>query len=302
VTEDLATLLRHQHGVISIDQALRHLSHKTVRHRLASGRWRRPHRSIVVTHTGPLGPAEWRWAAVLAAGDDAVLGGLTAAEAAGLIGYRAAAVHVLLPAHRRARSVPPGVIVHRSRVLDERDVLGAASPPRTRAARSVVDAAQWARTDTEARALIAACFQQRLVRGDDVSGVLARLARARRHQLITTTVADAAGGSHSLAELDFLGLCRSGGLPTPSRQVVRRDGTGRRRYLDAYFPEWRIIVEIDGGQHLDPGQAWADMRRQNDLWTAGERVLRFPSWALRTDPTAVVAQLRAALRSAGWPG
>lgn len=35
--------------------------------------------------------------------------------------------------------------------------------------------------------------------------------------------------------------------------------------------------EIDGADHLDARLAWDDMRRENDLWTAGERVLRLPA-------------------------
>lgn len=183
--DDLAALLHHQNAVISIDQALRRLSGKAVRHRLATGRWRRVHRSVFVTHTGPLGPAESRWIAVLAVGEDAVIAGLTAADAAGLKGYASPVVHLLLPAHRRARSVPSGVVVHRSSVLDARDVLSIGRPPRTRIARSLIDAAQWAGTDTHARAIIAAGFQQRLVRGDDVTRVLDRLPRARRRHVMT---------------------------------------------------------------------------------------------------------------------
>jgi very-short-patch-repair endonuclease len=105
-----------------------------------------------------------------------------------------------------------------------------------------------------------------------------------------------------LAELDFVDLCRRHHLPEPSRQTVRRDATGRRRYLDAYFEEWHVHVEIDGGQHLDPRQAWADMKRQNDLWIFGDRVLRFPAWTLRSDPATVMSQVRAALTAAGWAG
>ncbi|MFG3709451.1 endonuclease domain-containing protein [Micromonospora sp. NPDC047730] len=169
-------------------------------------------------------------------------------------------------------------------------------------ARSIVDAAQWAGTDAEARAIVAAGFQQRIVRGEDLREVLDRMPRLRRRKLILGVATDAAGGAHSLAELDFLGLVRRAGLPEPIRQMIRRDASGRRRYLDAYFEEWRVHVEIDGGQHLDPRAAWADMRRQNDLWVEGDRVLRFPSWALRAHPAEVIAQLRAALRRAGWPG
>ena len=285
--------------VITYQQARRHLSEAAVRHRLATGRWQRVHRSVLVMHNGPLTPDQRRRAALLAVGDGAVLAGLTALA---LRGYETPTVHVLIPAARRARNVPPGVVVHRSTVLDSRDVLSSIRPSRSRPARSLVDAAQWSRTDTEARAVIAAAFQQHIVRKSDVREVLDRLPRARRRTLIRQTVDDVAGGAESLAELDFLRLCRVGGLPEPARQVVRRDAAGRRRYLDALFEPWQVHVEIDGGQHLQARQAWADMRRQNDLWIAGIRVLRFPAWAVRSDPAGVITQVRAALRAAGWPG
>lgn len=292
------SVLDAQDGVISFAQAQQHLSPKAIRHLLASGRWQRVHRSVLVAHNGPVGPAQRRWAAVLAAGEDAVLGGLTALS---LRGFTTEAVHILLPSDRQARSVPAGVVVHRSALLDDRDVLAATCPPRTKPARSLVDAAQWARTAGEAQAIIAAGFQQRVVREDHMRAVLDRLKRARRHRLITQTLDDAAGGAHSLAEIDFLGLCRRHRLPEPSRQVIRYDSAGRRRYLDVLFEEWQIHVEIDGGQHLEVRQAWADMSRQNELWIAGERVLRFPAWAIRSEPDAVAAQLRAALKAAGYP-
>ena len=290
-------LLDRQDSVIAIAQALEFMSEKAVRHRLSSGRWQRLHRSVFVTHSGPILVAQRRWAAVLAVGADAVIAGLTALD---LRGYESRTVHLLIRVPRQARSIPAGVIVHRTRTLDELELLPVSRPPRTRAARSLVDAAQWARTDGEARAIIAVGFQQRLVREGDVRGTLDRLTRARRRHLIRQTVDDVVGGAHSLAEIDFVDLCRRNGLPEPTHQTTRLDANGRRRYLDAFFPEWRVHVEVDGGQHLEVRAAWADMHRQNTLWIPGDRVLRFPSWAVRTDPTAVAAQLRAALTSAGW--
>ncbi|SCL55859.1 DUF559 domain-containing protein [Micromonospora peucetia] len=300
--DELTWLLFRQDEVISLSQGLRHLSRKAIRHRVASGRWRQVHRAVFVTHNGPVGPAQLRWTAVLAAGPDAMLGGLTAAQAGGLGGFPARVIHLLLPAGQRRDLLPQGVLAHRTTHLPERDVLAVGQPCRTTAARSIVDAAQWARTDEEARAIVAAAFQQRLVCGADVQEVLDRMPRLRRRRLILDVARDAAGGAHSLAELDFLELVRRAGLPEPTRQRVRRDSAGRRRYLDAYFEEWKVHVEIDGGQHLDPRTAWADMRRQNALWVEGDRVLRFPAWALRAHAAEVLAQLHAALRAAGWPG
>ncbi|MEU9824801.1 DUF559 domain-containing protein [Micromonospora chersina] len=300
--DELTWLLFRQEDVISLAQAREHLTRKAIRHRVATGRWRRAHRGILVAHNGPVAAAQLRWIAVLAAGPTALLGGLSAAQAGGLRGFPDRVVHLLLPAAVRRAPLPAGVRAHRTGHLPDRDVLPRGQPPRTAAARSIVDAAQWALNDGQARAVVAAAFQQRLVGGDDLHEVVDRMPRLRRRRLILATATDAAGGAHSLGELDLLSLVRRAGLPEPTRQLVRRDTAGRRRYLDAYFEEWRVHVEVDGGQHLDPAHAWADMRRQNDLWMEGDRVLRFPSWALRAHPETVVAQLRAALRAAGWRG
>jgi len=112
---------------------------------------------------------------------------------------------------------------------------------------------------------------------------------------------EAAGGAQSLPELDYARLARRAGLPEPNRQVIRVDAHGHRRYLDVRYDKWRVVVEIDGGQHIEPAAWWADMKRQNDLWISGERVLRFPAWVIREQPDQVIAQVRAALSAAGWP-
>jgi very-short-patch-repair endonuclease len=146
-------------------------------------------------------------------------------------------------------------------------------------------------------------FQQRLVGLGDVDAVLARMPKAKRRPLIRTTARDAAGGAHSLGELDVLRLLRRARLPRPTLQFQRTDVEGRRRYLDLYFERWRLHVEIDGAHHSDPRQAWADMERQNAVWVPGDRVLRFPTWLVREQPATVVAKIRDALREAGWrPG
>ena len=148
--------------------------------------------------------------------------------------------------------------------------------------------------------LIAAAFQQRLVGRVDVEPVLARMTHARRRPLIVAAVDDAAAGAESIHEIDFARLCRRAGLPEPSRQAVRTDRAGRRRYRDVYFDAWRVHVEIDGGQHMEVRAWFADMRQHNEIAIAGERLLRFPGWALRHRPAEVVADVRAALEAAGW--
>jgi hypothetical protein len=177
--------------------------------------------------------------------------------------------------------------VHRTRQLPEAELHRVGSPPCTTPARSVVDAAQWASSPDEARLIIAAAFQQRLVSGDDLGAVLRQAQRLRRRSLIVRTVADADAGSHTLAELDLVILCRRAGLPVPSRQVLRVDSEGRKRYLDAFFDEWSVHVEVDGKQHVDIRQYWEDMRRQNALAAHRLQSLRFPSFVIREQPDYV---------------
>ncbi|MEO3748079.1 DUF559 domain-containing protein [Plantactinospora sp. B5E13] len=298
--DELAWLLFRQDNVIAWRQARDFLTPAAIRHRVFSGRWRRVHPRTYVTHSGPIGPEQRLWIAVLSAGPGALLAGPTALDGYGLRRYRTTGVHVLVATERQPRNIPPWVVVHRTSVLPQTDVHEMAAPPRTMPARSVVDAASWADSDDRAVAIVAAAFQRRLVSLAEIEAVLDHLPRARRRGLIATAAQDAAGGSHSLAELDYLRLNRRYGLPEPSRQTVRRDPDGKRRYLDIYYQRWGVHVEIDGSQHLDVGQQWADMKRQNEIWISGDRVLRFPAYLVRRRPDEVFGQVRAALVAAGW--
>jgi hypothetical protein len=159
-------ILFEQSGVLSSRQAVTELSPSKVRHLVRTGRWRRVCHGVLVTHTGPFTLDQQRWIAVLAAGDGALLAGLAAAQAGGLRGLRgrwpADVIDVVLPHQRAAsgllRRLPiglPAVRVHRTRNLPDVD-RQRGRPDRTSMPRSVIDAAQWARTDDEARVVLAA--------------------------------------------------------------------------------------------------------------------------------------------------
>jgi len=77
---------------------------------------------------------------------------------------------------------------------------------------------------------------------------------------------------------------------------MRRDGDGRRRWLDAYWEEAHLVVEVDGLWPMEATAWWADMRRGNDLTPSGEWMLRFPAFVARAEPGVVAAQIGAALR------
>jgi very-short-patch-repair endonuclease len=255
-----------------------------------------------VAQNAPLTRDQHLWAAYLAGGGDAVLAGLTAAALEGLRGYPRPEIHVLVPVDRQVRRFPavgPRIIVHRTSALPAAHIREH-SPPHTTVARSIVDAAAWAVRDGDARAIVAAAFQQRRVDADGIDEVLRLLRRSRRRALVREAVRDSVAGAESLAEVDFCRLCRRYRLPRPELQQRRTDAAGRHRYLDAYWEKWRLHAEVDGSHHIEVRAWWADQKRQNDLWVSGDRVLRFPAWVVRHRPAEVAAQLRAALESAGW--
>ena len=137
-----------------------------------------------------------------------------------------------------------------------------------------------------------AAVQQRITKVSALRDALDAAGQIRHRRQLTAVLVDIEGGVDSLSERDFGRLVGRAGLPPPIRQSVRVDASGRRCYIDADFEVF--LVEIDGGFHLRPLNYWADVRRQNELVLGGDRILRFPSVAIRLEPDVVVAQLRAA--------
>ena len=300
-------LNHEQRGVLTTTQAAGLLGPGVLHGHLSRGRWRRICRGVVATHNGDLKPDQQWWVAVLAGGPKAILAGASAAAAGGVRGLRGDPIAVLIPAARRAgarlhRLPPdmPSVRIYRSSVLPDEHRQQGGGPPRTTMARSVVDAAAWARTDREAQTALAAACQQRRVTPAEILEAVSVLTRVRRRALIRSTMADIAGGALALSEIDLIALCRRYRLPPPDLQEKRRDTGGRTRYIDAYWREWRVQAEVDGAHHMDALQWAEDMLRQNQIWIAGDRILRFPAWLLRTHPADVATQLRAALHAAGY--
>ncbi|HEX8081915.1 MAG TPA: hypothetical protein VF557_17010 [Jatrophihabitans sp.] len=262
---------------------------------IAACRWQRCGRAIVL-HCGELTRDE-RWSAALAnVGRGSVLSSFTALEYAGLTGWERPEIHVLAPAgtpscalaelaivtHRSARWPAPCLPGKRIQIVSDAAVRAAGS----------------FRSPRPGCGVLAAVVQQRLADASDLGDAVRAAIRIRHRGVLLQAVADIAGGSQALSEIDFVQLCRRAGLPLPHQQQVRRDGSGRRRYLDA---SWRrvdgrlVVVEVDGAVHLSPRRWCDDQLRQNELTLSDALVLRFPSVIVRTEPGVVARQLRQAL-------
>lgn len=280
--------------VLSRDQVLAEgVTVNTLRWLLRTGRWQRVYPGVYVTHSGPWTPAQLELAALLYAGEGAVLSYHTAAARDGLKGYPCRTVHVTVPTERRVRP-QPGIVIHRSCSLTHIDIHPDRSPPRTRLPRSIIDMASIANRRDDVRAILAAGVQQRLVTVPQQRAAVLRLGSCWHRSLILTTLADIAGGAQSLPELSMTSLLRRTGLPQPTaRQKFLRHG---RYYLDLWWEEPRLAVEVDGSQHMVGQQWWEDMDRQNEVGLDDRLVLRFPSHAIREEPERVAAQIGRGLR------
>jgi hypothetical protein len=301
---DLDQLLDQQEGVLRTGTALRYMSAEALQWRVRTGRWQQPCKGIVVTHSGALSSRQQLWVASLWAGPGSALGGLTAARLDGFRGFESAdePIFVIRPPGRVPRQTRPPmtIVVHYSRHLGEDAVHPARYLPRTRIARSLVDAAAWRLTDRGAQAILAAGVQQGVVLPQQLADELDRRQQINRRAMMRATVADIAGGAYALSELDLLNyVVRPFGLPVPDRQVYRRDARGRRRWLDAAWEEAKVIVEVDGAGHADVLQYWDDMDRDNGLKLQGYTTLRYAAFMIRYQADYVAGQITQALHDGG---
>jgi hypothetical protein len=266
------------------------------RRRVTSREWQQIGNAFVL-HSGVPTGDQLQWAAVLTAPGLVAVTARTAAERYGLRGFAPAAIDVLVARGNGPPVRIDGVRWHESRRFAEHDLAIGCGLPLVSRGRAIIDAAVWTRQPRVACALMAASVQQRVVPASALKRELALAGAVRHGRILRSILADIEGGADSLAEIDFTRLARKAGLPPPIRQSIRLDSAGRRRYLDADFGTF--AVEVDGGLHLRAQNYWDDARRQNELVLGGDRILRFPSIAIRLDEDVVIAQLRAAGRIFG---
>ena len=268
-----------------------------VKGQLRAGRWQRVADQSLCLHNGPLDDVAHRWAAVFQGGPRACLDGAAALVAGGLDRYEL---------HRIRVSVPRGAQCRRSRVYDIRqtrrlqpDDVVKTGIPRTRPAVAAVRAALWAASNRQATYLLTLTVQQGLARPEDLGREALRIRRDKRRTLDHAVINELMGGARSLAEIDVGRELRRRGLPAPSRQSMRRDGRGRY-FLDLYWPDWHVVVEIDGIHHAWVENVVDDALRQNSLAIAGDTVLRLPLLGLRLQPDEFFDQIEEALVANGW--
>ncbi|MBA2768072.1 MAG: hypothetical protein H0U35_02860 [Sporichthyaceae bacterium] len=302
----IARLAQEQDQVVSrtqlagLDVARHHIGH-----RADSGRWQPIGPRVVVLHTGLLNERQRWWVATLHSGPRSALAGLTAATAEGLSGFASPVLHTVVPHGVYAPELDHSLVTVRprqSRLLTPDRVHPAKRPPRLRLPPALVTGAEACSSDERARLVILSGIQQRLVRPADLRDVLDQIERLARRGLIIEAVNDAEGGAHSLPERTWSLLCRTHGLPAPTRQQKIQRSTGTW-YLDSDFEEWLVTVEVNGSQHELWERGERDDHRRNVLGISGRLVITLSSHGVRHAGELCVVTVAAALLSRGWqPG
>jgi len=289
----VAATAAQQGGCLSRAQlAALGVSPDRVARQVRAARWQRVGPLVVATTTGPLERRGQQWAAVLAAGPRAALCGLSALEAHGLRGWERPEIGVRVP---RGRDVagPPWVRATSSRRPAR--VVRRGGLPVLAVEDAAVEAAGAARSPSTAGGLLAAVVQQRLTTPARLRAAVLAAGPVRHRRELLAVLDDVEGGAQALSEVRLVRLCRTAGLPVPAQQLVRLDGGGRRRYLDALWElddGRRVLLEVDGVGHVEEARWYDDLLRAAEVARAGEVVLRLPARALRVEPERVVALLR----------
>lgn len=291
---DCAVLLAADFGGVLSRRHLRALGvgRKAVAREVDAGRWRVHGHQTVAVHTSVLSVDGQCWRAIWEVGEGiAALDGVSALNAAGLVGFEVPAIQVSVP-HGSTPYRVDGVR-WRSVVRGEGEVVGAAGLHRVRVPIAAVRAAHWAVSDRQAALVLAMSVQQRLVTCDQLRQAVRSCRTRGRVELIRDLVEAIAGGAQTLGELDFARRCRVRGLPEPDRQVIVRTSTGRI-YLDVRWSDIGLVVEIDGSGHRVGLAVTDDNLRQNSVWLEGDVVLRIDVVGLRVRGEEFMDQVCAA--------
>ncbi|MCL8027235.1 endonuclease domain-containing protein [Nocardioides bruguierae] len=289
----LARLAQEQGGLLARRQLTRlGVPRGAVRAQLDAGRWSLTTPRVVQLSTGEATTRQREWVGVLHAGPRSMLGGLSALRLHGLAGWEPDQVTVWVDDELAFEPVP-GVRFFRSRRPFEL-LRGPGLLPRARCEPAALVHAGYRLGPRAADGLLAAVVQQRLTTPERLLTWVQTLRPLRGAPRFRAALGWVAAGSHSRLEQDVVDLCAGAGLEPPRQQHGRTDADGRRRWTDCEWllPDGRVLVlEVDGGAHVEARHWAADERRARRLSSAGRLVVGCTAYEVRHEPAEVIADL-----------
>jgi len=187
-----------------------------------------------------------------------------------------------------SRRTRPGIITHRSRTLDRRAVRRRHGVPVTSPARTVLDL-QPRLSDERLVRLVNDLRMAGHLRDAAFRELCAQSGRVRR------LLGDGALTESELEDL-FRRFVARYRLPMPQVNVTRVIG-GRRRRLDAFYPDAKLIIELDSWHfHRDRATFERDRAKDAAALAEGFRTLRSTDRRLRGDAEQEASTIRRILR------
>jgi predicted transcriptional regulator of viral defense system len=291
IDEAIAALAERQHGVVARRQlTARGFRPDAIDHRVERHRLHPVHRGVyAVGHRRLTRDGAWM-AAVLAAGDRAVLSHRSAAALWGVRDTARGEVEIVTPTNRRGR---PGLAIHRVRLAAD-EVTTHRGIAVTTAARTLLDLAalldehNLARVAERAEAL-------RLASPTSLADLVARYPRRpgvpnvkrllEQGRIVETT-------TRSELERRFLTLLDAEGLPRP----LVNEPIDATKHPDFRWTDQRLVVELDGFETHGTRAAFErDRARDRALTAAGWRVARITKRQLDDAPAEIATELRVLL-------
>ena len=265
-----------------------------VTHRAQSGMIHRVHRGVFSLVPPPLNPIQRASAAVLACHPDGVLGD-ESALALWWPGQPWPAIPCVVGTRYRSRS---GIAARRVRGLIRADVRVHHGLRVTAPARTLLDCAPALGERATAR-LLAEGRRAGLVHTASLDDVLDRFPRHPGHRVLVALRHDPAARTRSDLEVEFIAFCAHYGLPAP---LINTRVAGRE--ADAYFPDQRLIVELDGWDtHRDRENFESDRLNDGIALELGIATYRMTWRRLGEAPEQEARRLTAILVGRGWsPG
>jgi very-short-patch-repair endonuclease len=287
----IAALAERQHGVVAIWQLVElGLGPDAIQYRVSVGRLHRVHRGVYAVGHRKLTREGHRIAAVLAYGPDAVLSHRSAAAHWG-IGHASYRHDVTTPQSKRSRKT---IRAHTAKLHPE-DRTVHNGIPITTPARTILDLAAQCPKDQLTYLIEEADRKHRL----DLAALdraIARRPRAAGVARVKAVLKTYRGPADTRSKLErkFRRLIARANLPEPQFNVLIAGIT-----VDVYWPQWKLVVEIDSDAYHDNPRAFeTDRIRDATLQKIDLRVLRVTGDRLDNDQPGVLADILA-LRRAG---
>jgi very-short-patch-repair endonuclease len=270
------------------------LSKSAIQHRVRDGRLRWLWWGVYIVGAAPAHPFSLAHAGVVTTRGRGVVSHRWALYVLGLDQAPTTPVDVTVTGGSRDGR-PGKLVVHRSRILEPRDMTTRRGIAVTTAARALLDVAHGA-TMYELERLFSDAQVAKVLTEVQLTDVLSRCGRHKGAGKLSSLMREHPGLTRAETERLLRRLLKEAGLPQP----LTNQKVGKYE-VDFLFPAEKLIIETDGFATHGTRRAFEHDRKRNAELTARHSVMQVTWRQLTDEPAAVVARIAAALATRSAP-